>query len=304
MKFLNLKELKISYDPESKKYQGFTPDMCDRFGTDAETFLGTCLDELTDVIDQADSFCQALHDFCFASERTGTETGTGADGGVQAAGTSDGGASGTDAGAGGNGAKMSQILAKRLATAEAKVRMLEEQRQAEVQERELSREKDRLRTNDIWLTQQAAGPVPKILPAERPYIAYLLDIVTQLGSDVHAYAVDDKTKLSPADVLRRLFEMRRGRFGVMFNETSAGDATKSTGYSNAQEARQVATRLAKEYQAKHGEKDFRKAFTTVLNADPDLKAAVAGTRIEGAAKDAEGNADMAAIIYGPGRAGR
>lgn len=73
MAFLNLKELKLSYDPATKTYAGFSQGLCDRFG-DATGFRTRCMADtgkLSESVGDLGAFCNSLKEYCFGSVTAG-----------------------------------------------------------------------------------------------------------------------------------------------------------------------------------------------------------------------------------------
>ena len=73
MDFLNIKELKLTWDPATKTYAGFNQGMCDKFG-DNEGFRTRCMGSpLAGEVDDAGAFCNALKEFCFGTTKETTQ---------------------------------------------------------------------------------------------------------------------------------------------------------------------------------------------------------------------------------------
>lgn len=168
----------------------------------------------------------------------------------------------------------------------------------------------RLGENTAWLDGLSAADRLRLLPAERPYVAFLLDTISAaaaLKSYVRTYKKTDGeevTETLPAvAVFKRLFEMREPNT-VLFRELSAGQSTDEAGKAPIPEgiaaAREVATQRARAYitdqAAKSIKVDFKTAYNHILSQDEDLKEAVAGVRPEGAAKAAEGARHYARMV--------
>jgi hypothetical protein len=166
--------------------------------------------------------------------------------------------------------------------------------------------------NAAWVAGMAEGAEPRMLPAERPFAAYILDVLTApAGTQVKAYSEKGKDKdgkdveveVSPADAFRKLYELRgKGVIkGLFTHQTLATDASQAGGdepaaeYSTQDEARDLAVERAKAYAKQHG-KDFGTALRAVLDADPELKEAYAGVRQEGEAAAAAGAAKYSRIV--------
>ncbi len=175
-----------------------------------------------------------------------------------------------------------------------------------------ARDASRKQANEAWVAGMAEGAEPRMLPAERPFATYLLDVLTvPAGTQVKAYSEKGKGKdgkdvevdVSPADAFRKLYELRgKGVIkGLFAQQTLATDASRAGGdepaaeYATQDEARDVATERAKAYAKKHG-KDFSTSLKAVLDADPELKEVYAGVRPEGEAAAAAGVAKYTRIV--------
>jgi len=185
-----------------------------------------------------------------------------------------------------------KALAGRATTAEAQAKTYADQAQA-------SAEQTRKDRNGAWVKSVAEGPEARIIPAERPYVEYVLDALTQpAGTQVKAYALQMEGKeiqLDPAGVFKRLVEMRsKETLKALFTEQSKGGATATGGEPAiagarsqqewAEDPKGEATRRAKVYAKAHGDLPFRKAYRAVLDEDRALKDACANVRPEGAAE--------------------
>lgn len=74
MDYLNIRELKVTYDPATKTYAGFSRGMCDSFGA-SEGFRTRCMDSpVAGKVDDAGAFCNALKEFCFGTTKETTKT--------------------------------------------------------------------------------------------------------------------------------------------------------------------------------------------------------------------------------------
>jgi hypothetical protein len=175
-----------------------------------------------------------------------------------------------------------------------------------------TKEASRKAANEGWVASMSEGAEAKMLPAERSLVTYILDALTlPEGTQVKAYTqkvtvkegdkdVEKDVELSPADVLKKLYELRdKAVVAQLFTETSASTSTASSGepalLTTAEEGRDVAVARAKEYAKKH-KTPFEKAYRAVLDEDPDLKALVAGVRPEGQAAEAQGAAKFAQMV--------
>jgi len=173
------------------------------------------------------------------------------------------------------------------------------EQRATVAEGELNTAKEagRKAANEAWLKEQTSEANLKILPVERPYVEFMLDLLTSDGATTKTYS-DNGATLSPAEVFKKIYEQRKAGT-ILFQELSKGTATDTAGqgtkvheYGSIAEARQVATILAKAYMEEKKEKRFDVAFKAVLNADPALKAAVGGATPEGQRKVEDGAGTM------------
>lgn len=368
MDFLNLKELKVTYDPATKTYAGFSRGMCDTFG-DTEGFRTRCMDSsMAGTVDDAGAFCNALKTFCFGTTKDAT----------QRAAPRRAAAQGTDArllagspatkrrrqgmptyaieerdgkhcviGEGGEVMKCfptreeadayeasmmseqaeTRLLKQQLEEAKGRERRLQEQVSGlDTKVKELSQqatdaqtrltaaeaekatlaEQTRQRENTAWLDAQGAETSLRMTPRERPYVAFVLDVLTAPngGTQVRTYKAEDGKEMTPVAVFKRLYESRAPNT-VLFEEVSEGTATVDQGSpkgddtpSSMAEARWVATGKARTYMQQSGEKDFKTAYAHVLNEDPALKDAVAGVTPQGQAKEEAGAAAMARLYRG------
>jgi small-conductance mechanosensitive channel len=209
--------------------------------------------------------------------------------------------------------EMLKQLNTRLDTLEQDNKTLREQNETLQQEahtyaEELATTQEEVRHGMIeaWLDEMTAGENPRMFPAEVPFAAYILDVLTMPpGSEVKTYAAkveDEKgqlqdVELTPAQVFMAMYEGRSELLQDLFKEYSEGGATESGGEPATQDAdpRAEAISRAKKY-AQEKNVPLEKAYRIVLDEDPELKERVAGARPEGAAKAAEGHAEMSRLV--------
>lgn len=179
----------------------------------------------------------------------------------------------------------------------AKFSAIEQRATSAEGELSIAKEAGRKAANEVWLKEQTSEGNLKILPVERPYVEFMLDLLTSDGATTKTYS-DNGATLSPADVFKKIYEQRKAGT-ILFQELSKGTATDTAGqgtkvheYGSIAEARQVATILAKAYMEEKKEKRFDVAFKAVLSADPALKAAVGGATPEGQRKAEDGTGTM------------
>lgn len=161
------------------------------------------------------------------------------------------------------------------------------------------KEQGRKAENEAWLSKMTDAVNLKILPWEKPFVAFILDAST--GGSVKTYA-DNGAELSVAETFKKLYEERKP--GMILTEelstggaTSAGAGAKIGEYSNYHEARREAVKLAKAYMQEHPEvKEFSVAFNKVLGASSELKEAVGGVSREGARKSQDGTSAMSRLF--------
>lgn len=255
MAFLNLKELKLEYDPQTKTYAGFNQGMCDRFG-EAEGFRTRCMDSsLADKVKDVGAFCNALKGFCFGTtketttQRPARTAGNGAEGGAtmndksqqvdltQTITDLEAQLAGVKAQAGDQVKAMEEQI-KRYKAATASDAALKEARIKDL-ERQLATDQEAKRkaANEGWIAKMTlapAGTAPKLLPVEKPRVEYLLDVLTQLPNETKMYSYQGGEEQSPADVLKALFEGRDSkRLALFFKEISTGNATANAGKGEA-----------------------------------------------------------------------
>lgn len=173
------------------------------------------------------------------------------------------------------------------------------EQRATVAEGELgvAKEVGRKAANETWIKEQTSEANLKILPVERPYVEFMLDMLTANVGTTKTYA-DNGAELSPVQVFKKIYEQRKAGV-VLFKEMSTGIATETARqgggahtYGSIAEARQAATILAKAYMEEKKEKRFDVAFKAVLNADPELKNAVGGATPEGQRKAQDGGSTL------------
>ena len=167
--------------------------------------------------------------------------------------------------------------------------------------------------NEAWIKSVAEGAEPRMLPTERPFATYLLDVLTAPeGTQVKAYTekvkvkegdkeVEKDVELTPVVAFQRLYELRnKAVVAQLFTEISVSASTAGSGEpalpKTPEEAKEVAVARAKEYAKAHEGTPFAKAYRAVLDADPDLKQLAAGIRPEGEAAAREGSARMAQLV--------
>lgn len=308
MRFLNLKELKITYDPATKTYAGFNEGLCKRFGP-SEGFRTRCMESsLGANADDPGAMCNALKEFCFGTTKETAEE--------QSAKTYSENGARSKEGESMTEQEKQELEALRakvatleaagaaqavaLETANAQLKTYEQQIAASESEKAAAAEIARQTGNKAWLDAMCQPSALRMVPAEREYAAYLLDVLTEpAGMKLKTYSrtVKDgaKEELPAVAVFKRFFEMRQPN-QLIFRELTAGSVTADAGRApvpeSLAEARAVATGRAKEYIAKQkeaGQKvDFKTAYAHVLAEDPELRQACSGVRPEGVRKAAEG----------------
>lgn len=175
---------------------------------------------------------------------------------------------------------LGEKLAKSEETAKSYKQMVDEQEG----ERVKSAEEARQAQNGAWIQGMAEGAEARILPAERPYVAFLLDVLTAPapeGVQVKTYAekvkdgeAEKEVQVGAAEIFKRLFALRsKDTIAKLFAEQSAGGGQSQAepgGEVDPDQAEQDLLAKARELvKAEPGKYSLSAAYRKVLGEAPD-----------------------------------
>lgn len=114
----------------------------------------------------------------------------------------------------------------------------------------------RVKENEAWMKENST----KILPVEKPYVSFLLDLTTRPETKVLTFSYEGK-QISSSDALKKMIELRKT---IMFSDAIVNRDIK--GENELHE-------LALEKQKAKSDLSYEAAMKAVLKDRPDLKSA-------------------------------
>lgn len=289
MAFAGIRALKITYDPATKLYAGFSEGLCNKFAP-GEGFRTRCMESSVGAAaDEPGAMCNKLESWCFDNGYLESKTAEG----QQAK------AHGNPAGPTGAGhahapvaeggpmtveeltrentalkAKITELEAKastgeKVATELAALKAQLTEAEARVKRVETERRSEKIRAFVTGLKRQG-----RLLPAQEA--AIVRDLEACDDTKTVTYAVDGK-EVKKSQLDHRMEILQTGPVVVQFAELTLGEGGGG-GAPPSGDATQELEQKIREYQGKNAQATYEQAYRAVLVANPELKERYAGAR--------------------------